>query len=68
MADKQFSLAERLEHGNLVIDEVCALKPRCRSGFYQDVKKGLVTLRKIGRKSVVPGPVARQYIQREEGV
>ena len=63
MSDKEFSLAERLEHGNLTIGEVCDLKPRCHSGFYEDLKKGLVVLRKIGRKSVVPGPVARAYIE-----
>jgi hypothetical protein len=63
MSDKEFSLAERLEHGNLTVGEVCTLKPRCHSGFYEDVKKGLVVLRKIGRKSVVPGPVARAYIE-----
>jgi hypothetical protein len=63
ISDKEFSLAERLEHGNLTIGEVCDLKPRCHSGFYEDLKKGLVVLRKIGRKSVVPGPVARAYIE-----
>jgi len=62
MSDKEFSLAERLEHGNLVIGEVCKLKPRCRSGFYEDVKKGLVKIEKIGRKSIIRGPVAKAYI------
>ena len=62
MSDKEFSLAERLEHGNLVIGEVCKLKPRCRSGFYEDVKKGLVKIEKSGRSSIIRGPVAKAYI------
>ena len=67
MSDKEFSLAERLEHGNLTIGEVCDLKPRCHSGFYEDLKKGLVVLRKIGRKSVVPGPVASPKSEKPAG-
>ena len=58
------TLADRLEFGNLTINEVCALKNRSRSGFYEDVKKGLVSIEKVGdRKSVVRGPVARRYIE-----
>jgi hypothetical protein len=63
MADKKFSIDERLRCGNLTVSEVCALRNRSRSGFYEDVRNGLVALRKIGRKSVVPGPVARAYIE-----
>lgn len=63
MADKKFSIDERLRCGNLAVSEVCALRNRSRSGFYEDVRNGLVALRKIGRKSVVPGPVARAYIE-----
>ena len=62
MSDKEFSLAERLEHGNLGVDEVCKLKRRCRSGFYEDVKKGLVKIEKSGRSSIIRGPVAKAYI------
>ena len=62
MSDKEFSLAERLEHGNLVVNEVCKLKRRCRSGFYEDVKKGLVKIEKSGRSSIIRGPVAKAYI------
>ena len=62
MSDKEFSLAERLEHGNLRVKEVCDLKPRCRSGFYEDVKKGLVKIEKSGRSSIIRGPVAKAYI------
>jgi hypothetical protein len=58
------TLADRLQFGNLTVNEVCALKNRSRSGFYEDVKKGLVSIEKIGdRKSIVRGPVARCYIE-----
>jgi hypothetical protein len=57
-----FCLDERLEHGNLTVREVCHLASRSRAGFYQDRQRGLVEIRKIGRKTVVPGPSARAYI------
>jgi hypothetical protein len=56
------SIQDRLKVGNLTVDEVCALKQRSRTGFYADLKAGLVQIRKQGRNSVVPGPVARRYI------
>jgi len=59
------SIQDRLEHGNLNIDEVCALKQRCKTGFYADVKAGLVAIEKVGRRSIVRGPVAKQYIAGE---
>jgi len=62
------TLEDRLKHGNLTVLETRKLANRSHSGFYQDLKRGLVSIRKLGRKSVVPGPVARRYIQREEGV
>lgn len=55
----------RLEAGNLTIDEVCALANSGKTGFYADLKAGLVTVRKIGRKSVVYGPIAKRYIAGE---
>ena len=55
----------RLNSGNLTIEEVCALATRSKNGFYEDLKAGLVAVRKIGRRSVVPGPVARAYINGE---
>ena len=61
-ASRTISIRDRLEVGNLTIDEVCELKPRSRSGFYADLKAGLVQIRKQGRTSLVPGPVARRYI------
>jgi hypothetical protein len=56
------TIQDRLESGNLTVAEVCALKSRSRTGFYADLKAGLVEIRKCGRKSVVPGPVAKRYI------
>jgi hypothetical protein len=61
-ASSGISIQDRLESGNLTISEVCDLKRRSRSGFYADLKAGLVQIRKQGRISVVPGPIARRYI------
>jgi hypothetical protein len=58
VAENKFSLEDRLRYGNLEINEICELKPCSRSRFYQDVKAGLVEIRKVGSKSVVPGPIA----------
>jgi hypothetical protein len=59
------TIRDRLEDGNLTINEVCALANRSKTGFYSDLKAGLVTIRKIGRKSIVPGAVAKRYIAGE---
>jgi hypothetical protein len=59
------TVQDRLEAGNLSIKEVCALANRGKTGFYADLKAGLVAIRKIGRKSVVPGHIARRYIAGE---
>jgi hypothetical protein len=59
-----FPLEDRFNFGNFTIPEVRALKNRSHSGFYDDVKAGLVEIDKIGRKSIVRGPVARKYISR----
>ena len=59
------TIHDRLQAGNLTIDEVCVLKPRSRTGFYQDLKAGLVRIDKIGRKSIVRGTVAKRYIAGE---
>ncbi len=60
-----FSLDDRFEHGALTILEVCALAKVGRTKIYADIAKGKLTVRKIGRKSIVPGPSARAYIQGE---
>jgi hypothetical protein len=57
------SLADRLAFGNLTVEETRTLKNRSHSGFYEDLKEGLVAIRKIGRKTVVPGPVAKAYVE-----
>jgi hypothetical protein len=59
------TIADKLAHGNLTIEEVCALRPRSRAGFYEDVAAGLVAIKKIGRRTVIPGPIARAYIAGE---
>ena len=58
-------LGERLEFGNLTIAEVCALRHRSHAGFYADLKRGLVSIRKVAGRSVVYGPVAAAYIRGE---
>ena len=57
------SLADRLAFGNLTVEETRTLKNRSHSGFYEDLKEGLVAVRKIGRKTVVAGPIAKAYIE-----
>jgi hypothetical protein len=59
------TLRDRLEAGNLSIPEVCLLRNTSRSQFYRDLKIGLVSVEKVGRKSIVRGPVARAYIALE---
>jgi len=56
------TIQDRLAAGNLSVDEVCALADRSRTGFYADVKAGLIVIRKVGRRSVISGPVAAAYI------
>ena len=57
------SLADRLVHGNLTVEETRRLKNRSHSGFYEDLKRELVAIEKCGRKSIVRGPIARAYIE-----
>ena len=59
------TLSDRLEYGNLRIDEVCTLKACSRTRFYLDLKAGLVAIKKQGRNTVVPGPIAARYIRGE---
>lgn len=60
-----FTLAERFEFGNFTIAEVRSLKHRSHTGFYADLKKGLVSIEKLGTRSIIRGPVARRYIAGE---
>jgi hypothetical protein len=55
------TLGDRLEYGRLSVDETCALKNCSRSQFYRDLKDGLVTIVKDGKKSSVLGPEAKRY-------
>jgi hypothetical protein len=50
------SLAERLAYGNLTVKETRLLKNRSHSGFYEDLRCGLVAELMSGRRSrkVVP--------------
>jgi hypothetical protein len=57
------SLADRLAFGNLTVKETRLLKNRSHSGFYQDLKDGLVAVEKNGRKSIVRGRIAKAYIE-----
>jgi hypothetical protein len=63
--ERQITLDDHFRFGNFDVEEILELKRRSRSGFYQDVKVGLVTVIKQGRRSVVPGPIARRYINNE---
>ncbi len=56
------TLQDRLEYGNLTIDEVCALASRSKTAFYADAKAGLVKIHKMGRRSVIPGPAVKAYL------
>jgi len=49
----EITIQDRLECGNLTVDEVCLLKNRSRAAFYNDVKAGLVEIQKQGRKTIV---------------
>ena len=64
MSDKEFSLAERL---NAAIPHHCRfLRPQASQPLrlLRGPQEGpLAVLRKIGRKSVVPRPVARAYVE-----
>ena len=56
------TIQDRLDNGNLTVDEICALRNCSRTQFYRDLKAGLVAIEKIGRKSIVREPVAKRYI------
>jgi hypothetical protein len=65
VAENKFSLEDRLQYGNLEVNEVCELKPCSRSKIYQDRKAGLVEFLKAGSRTLVRGPVAKKYISGE---
>ncbi len=49
------TIQDRLENGNLTIDEVCALANRSRTGFYSDLKAGLSLSAKLAGKASFRG-------------
>lgn len=55
------TLADRLEHGVLTIDELCILKACGRTQVYADIKAGALPIEKYGRSTRVRGPVAKIY-------
>jgi hypothetical protein len=59
----EISMGDRLAHGNLTVAEVVALRGTSTAQFYADLKRGRVEIRKLGRKTVVPGPIAKAYIE-----
>ena len=60
--DVGITLADRLRHGFLTVDEVCALKRCSRSRFYEDARSGVVAYEKDGRLTRIRGPVAARYL------
>jgi hypothetical protein len=63
--DNHFTLEDRFKSGNFTVKEICNLKPVSNSRFYEDLKCGRVIIQKHGRRSLVPGPIAKKYIQGE---
>lgn len=58
----EITLADRLEHGFLTIDEICILKGCGRTAVYADIAAGALKVVKHGRRTRIAGPVARDYI------
>jgi hypothetical protein len=55
------TLADRLEHGYVTIDELRALKVCGKTQIYEDIKNGALEVEKHGRSSRIRGPVAKAY-------
>jgi hypothetical protein len=55
------TLADRLEHGYVTIDELCALKVCGKTQIYEDIKSGSLEVEKHGRSSRIRGPIAKDY-------
>jgi hypothetical protein len=56
------SLGDRLDHGYVLIDEVCALKMCGKTQVYADIKAGVLPVEKHGRSTRIRGPVAKAYV------
>jgi hypothetical protein len=59
---QSFTLDERFQYGSFTVAELRELKNRSNTGFYEDVKSGLVLIEKRGRKTIIHGPIARKYL------
>jgi len=55
------TLADRLEHGYVTIEEFCALKVCGKTQIYEDIKSGALKVEKHGRSSRIVGPVAKAF-------
>ncbi|PPC98686.1 MAG: hypothetical protein CTY36_10640 [Methylocystis sp.] len=56
------TLADRIEHGLLTIQELCALKLVSISKVYEDIAAGNLPVEKHGRLTRVQGPIAKRYV------
>lgn len=55
------TLADRLEHGFVTVEELCALKACGRTQVYEDIKAGALPVAKHGRSTRIAGPDAKAY-------
>ncbi len=68
MAEKQFekiTMAERMVHGNFTLDEVQTLKMLGKSAVYADIYTGKLAVEKHGRRTLVPGPLVKLYLDNQ---
>jgi hypothetical protein len=56
------TLADRLEHGVITVEELCALKMCGKTQVYADIKAGALSVEKHGRSTRVRGQIAKAYI------
>lgn len=61
-AAANITLADRLAHGFVTIDELCALKMCGRTQVYEDIKAGALQVVKHGRSTRIAGPLAKAYV------
>lgn len=56
------TLADRIEHGVLTVQELCALKLVGHSKVYKDIADGNLPIEKHGRSTRIRGPIAQRYV------
>lgn len=59
------TLADRLNHGEITLAELSALKSVGLTKIYADIREGRLPIKKRGRATRVLGPHARAYIPGE---